>query len=88
MADSTAAVTHVKLRDIGPGNDNLSLRGVIIRKQEARMVRIRRGNIFTFIIQSNNLPPIFTLSHLFMLCLQTTANDVFGVLRYETVLAI
>lgn len=34
---------RVRIRDIGPGNDNLLLTGLIIRKQEPRVVQTKKG---------------------------------------------
>lgn len=34
---------RIKIRDIGPGNENLMLTGIIIRKQDLRTVRIKKG---------------------------------------------
>ena len=40
----TGAV-HIKIRNIGPGNDNLLLRGVLVRKNDPRVVRTKRGKL-------------------------------------------
>lgn len=36
---------YVKIRNIGPGNENLLLKGVIIRKQEPRVVQLKKGKL-------------------------------------------
>lgn len=36
---------HIKIRDIGPGNDNLLLRGIVICKQEPRTIQTKKGKL-------------------------------------------
>lgn len=39
----TSGIVNTKICDIGPGNDNLFLQGIIVRTQEAKIIRMKRG---------------------------------------------
>ncbi|KAK7593096.1 hypothetical protein V9T40_007848 [Parthenolecanium corni] len=40
----TSGIVNTKICDIGPGNDNLFLQGIIVRTQEAKIIRMKRDN--------------------------------------------